>query len=257
MPGGDRHLDWEGCFNVRDLGGLPADGGRRTRRGAVVRADAVDRLTEAGWSALHDHGVRTVVDLRNEDEREPDLAPRPADLTTLHLPLDGQDAEFWARWSSGPQFATPLYYRAHVERFPELSAHPGGVLVHCVGGRDRTGQVSMLLLALVGVAPEAIVADYALSAERLRARYAWLRTEDEGPVIEDFLARQGTSASEVILATVDVGTGLLSQAELTALRERLLAPHRSGASPGPAPGSSSGSRGSRTTSVGSTSSGSP
>ncbi len=23
----ERHLDWAGCFNVRDLGGLPAAGG--------------------------------------------------------------------------------------------------------------------------------------------------------------------------------------------------------------------------------------
>ena len=30
---GERHLDWDGCFNVRDLGGLPAAGGRRTPSG--------------------------------------------------------------------------------------------------------------------------------------------------------------------------------------------------------------------------------
>jgi hypothetical protein len=45
---GERHLDWDGCFNVRDLGGLPAAGGRVTRRGAIVRADALDRLTLVG-----------------------------------------------------------------------------------------------------------------------------------------------------------------------------------------------------------------
>ena len=39
------HLDWDGCGNVRDLGGLPAADGRRTQRGALVRADALDRLT--------------------------------------------------------------------------------------------------------------------------------------------------------------------------------------------------------------------
>jgi hypothetical protein len=35
------HLRWEGCFNVRDLGGLPVAGGGRIRPGALVRADAV------------------------------------------------------------------------------------------------------------------------------------------------------------------------------------------------------------------------
>ncbi|WP_219463401.1 tyrosine-protein phosphatase, partial [Nonomuraea rhizosphaerae] len=43
-------LSWDGCHNVRDLGGLPAGPGRRTRRGAVVRSDTPDRLTEAGWA---------------------------------------------------------------------------------------------------------------------------------------------------------------------------------------------------------------
>ena len=39
-------LAWEGCVNVRDLGGLPTEDGRRTRLGGVVRADNVRRLTD-------------------------------------------------------------------------------------------------------------------------------------------------------------------------------------------------------------------
>src|SRR5688500_13118153 len=91
----ERHLDWEGCFNVRDLGGLPTRDGRVTRRGAVVRADALDGLTAAGWAALVDHGVRTVVDLRNDDERGADAAARPPGLHTVHIALDAsEDREF-------------------------------------------------------------------------------------------------------------------------------------------------------------------
>ncbi len=57
MPPPDRHLDWDGCFNVRDLGGLPAAGGGVTRWGAAVRADALDELTDAGWAALGELGA--------------------------------------------------------------------------------------------------------------------------------------------------------------------------------------------------------
>ena len=235
----DRHLDWEGCFNVRDLGGLPAAGGRRTRWGAVVRADAVDRLSAAGWSALVGHGVRTVIDLRNEDERERDAAPRPEEIVTLNLPLDGvEDTEFWDAWASGAQFATPLYYRAHLDHLPERSARviaaiararPGGVLFHCVGGRDRTGQIAMLLLALAGVEPEEIAADNGLSTERQRRHYAEVGEQDQGPEIEEFLRREGTSAREVILSTlasVDVEARLreggLRDEDTAALRARLV-----------------------------------
>jgi protein-tyrosine phosphatase len=217
-----RALAWDGCSNVRDLGGLRTEGGRETAWRAVVRSDSPDRLTAAGWEALAAYGIRTIVDLRNEDE----LGGEPAGVDYVHLPLDGvEDAEFWAEWGSGPQFGTPLYYRPHLERFPERNAaavraiaraQPGGVLFHCVGGRDRTGQVAMLLLALAGVAPEEIAADYRMSGN------------DEG---DEFLAGRGTSSTEVILETLDgldVETYLrasgVNDADLAEIRRRLSAP---------------------------------
>jgi protein-tyrosine phosphatase len=232
-----RDLDWDGCFNVRDLGGLRAANGRTTRWGAVVRADAVDRLTADGWSALHAHGVRTIVDLRNADELVPDVAPRPADVATLHVPLDGvEDTEFWDHWK---EQAPPMYYGPFLGRFPgrvvdpiRAVAHagPGGVLIHCVGGRDRTGLIAMLLLALAGVAPEDIADDHALSAERLVGLYAQSDAPNQDALIDGFLEREGTSARELILATLealDVEAYLraagLADADLATVRERLLA----------------------------------
>ncbi|HEY4917597.1 MAG TPA: tyrosine-protein phosphatase [Solirubrobacteraceae bacterium] len=66
VPHAERDLLWDGCANVRDLGGMPTQDGRETRRRAVIRADGLDRLTARGWSALVAYGVRTVIDLRNE-----------------------------------------------------------------------------------------------------------------------------------------------------------------------------------------------
>src|SRR3954470_21641164 len=184
----ERHLEWEGCFNVRDLGGLPLAGGGVTRWGAVVRADSLDDLTEAGWEALVAHGVRTVVDLRNPDERHYDSPP----VRVVHVPLDAtEDREFWDVWENGPQFGTPLYYGPHLERHPERSAAavaaiadapPGGVAFHCGGGRDRAGQGAALGLSLVGVPAAAVVADYALIDGRLTARYAARGEEDQAPL---------------------------------------------------------------------------
>ena len=238
----DRHLDWDGCFNVRDLGGLPAARGRVTRRGALVCADSLAGLTAAGWEALRAHGVRTVVDLRNDDEvAAGDAAPRPDGVATVPVPLDGvEDTEFWATWASGPQFGTPLYYGPFLERAPERTARavaaiararPGGVAVHCVGGRDRTGLVSIVVLALLGVAPEIVAADYALSARRLPARHAALRSTDDGPVLDAFLADRGTTAAALVvdlLERLDVEAllqvrGGLTPHDIAALRARLLA----------------------------------
>jgi hypothetical protein len=168
-----RQLDWDGCFNARDLGGIPIASGGATRWGAVVRDDGVDGLIAAGWSALQAHGVRTVIDLRNEDERSFGSARRPAGIDTLHLPLDAiDDSDFWEDWMHGPQFATPLYYAAHLERFPERSARvlaaiaraePGGVLVHCVSGRDRTAH-ELIVSTLASIDLEATLRRGGLTA---------------------------------------------------------------------------------------------
>jgi len=229
-----RRLEWEGAFNVRDLGGLPAAGGRRTRRGALVRADSLDGLTAEGWRAAEAHGIRTVIDLRNDDERGGRSSP-PAGIETLHLPLDAtEDREFWDVWGSGPQFGTPLYYGPHLERFPERSAavlgaiaraRPGGVVFHCAGGRDRAGQVAMLVLALAGVSNEDIAADYALSDEGVSRRCAARGQPDQVPLLAAYLAEQGTSAGAIIertLAGVDVEA--LAGSDAAALRARLLEP---------------------------------
>jgi protein tyrosine/serine phosphatase len=235
----DRHLNWDGCANVRDLGGLRTAHGRTTRRGAIVRADALDRLSAGGWAALEAHGVRTVIDLRNHDEIGADAAPRPAGLTTVHLPLDGvEDTEFWKHWHGRPEFGTPIYYRPFLDHFPGrtagvftaiASAAPGGVAIHCGIGRDRTGLITIMLLALAGVALEEITADYALSEPRVEVLLKRLGADDSLDSATTFYERSGTTAAEAItamLAELDVEAYLraagVTGEDLAAIRERLL-----------------------------------
>jgi protein-tyrosine phosphatase len=232
-----RHLDWDGCLNVRDLGGLRTADGRETRWGAVVRSDAPDQLSPKGWAALREHGIRTIVDLRNDEERAVEPEPLAAGLTMVHEPIDDiDDIEFWRYCRDNRLDGTPLYYLPFLERAGKAErcaavvaaiarAEPGGVLVHCGIGRDRTGLITLLLLALVGVSPEDIAADYELSHDRLEP----LRVGLGGPSAREALARRNTSASEVIeatLASIDVASYLrdagLGDEELRAIRARLL-----------------------------------
>ena len=241
-----RHLTWDGCVNARDLGGIPTADGRMTRWGAVVRSDSVDRLTDDGWRALKAHGIRTIVDLRNDVER--DAAPYSCELDVVHVAIeDDTDEEFVRRWRP---FSTPHYYAAALERWPGRAAaavravaraRPGGVVVHCGLGRDRTGLVTMLLLTLAGVAPEDIADDYELSAGRLppldsvallsSASLVNPRTPRQ---LEDDLAtecrrRAARSDRDAVLATLaslDVAACLrtagLDDDDLTAIRTRLV-----------------------------------
>ena len=86
----------------------------------------------------------------------------------------------------------------------------------------------MLLLALAGVAPKEIAADYVLSAARLQTRHESLGEPDQGPELDEFLTSRGTSAGELIVATLasidleaTLSRGGLTSADVGALRRRL------------------------------------
>jgi len=190
-----RDLTWDGCLNVRDLGGHPTGDGGETRFGSLVRADSVGRLSESGWQALVAYGIRTVIDLRGDHEREDD-PPGELPVDVRHVPfMEASEAE-WEEIAEQLEKldelpvadATRDAYLIFLERFkPNVGAAirtvaeapEGGVVVHCVGGKDRTGLLTALLLHVAGVPEAEIAADYALSEERLRPRHdAWLEAAE-------------------------------------------------------------------------------
>jgi protein-tyrosine phosphatase len=190
-----RTLVWDGCVNVRDLGGLPLPGGA-TRRGAVVRSDNARRLTEAGWQALVDHGVRTVVDLRWPEEIAED-PPAELPIEAVNVSLFGNlDRDYFKELDArvAPLETAERVRETYLE-FLELyrsnfaaaiaavaDAPEGGVLIHCAAGKDRTGLISALLLALAGVPEETIAEDYAESEANLAELTAkWIAEAPDDP----------------------------------------------------------------------------
>src|SRR2546422_8030783 len=93
MTATDRILRWDESYNVRDLGGLPAAGGR-IRRGAFVRADALHRLNDAGRRALAAHGIRTIIDMRAAAEaaEQPDALGAHEGVVYLNLTQQTDEA---------------------------------------------------------------------------------------------------------------------------------------------------------------------
>jgi protein-tyrosine phosphatase len=176
----NRHLEWDGCLNVRDLGGVALEGGGETQYGVLVRADNIRRLTEEGWRSLAAHGVARIIDLRWLEELDED-PPRDVDIDVVHISLLGEldpnfsddirdymavddPAGYWAAAYTrilrafAPNFARAL---AAIADAPE-----GAVVFHCAGGKDRTGLVAALALRLAGAPIEAVALDYSLSAAR-------------------------------------------------------------------------------------------
>jgi protein tyrosine/serine phosphatase len=182
-----------------------------------VRADSVRQLSDEGWRALVDHGVRTVIDLRGDDERGEDL---PADLPVevVHVPFFAASEAEWveiaeeleAAATAAPDVATATrnVYLIFLERFRSnvaaavravARAPEGAVVIHCVGGKDRTGLLSAFLLHLAGVDDEDIAADYALSEERLRPRHeAWFEAAESEEELERLRRIAQTPAASMV-----------------------------------------------------------
>lgn len=223
----NRILNWEGCNNVRDLGGMNASNGYKTRWGAVVRGDQPSRLTENGWSALYEHGIRTIVSLRTYgfDEKEhPMVVPPHPDIQVVSVEIeDVTNKEFVEKWATTDLWGTPLYWtdalnlwqHRHAAALKAIAqAQPGGVLFHCIRGYDRTGIIAFLVLALAGVSLKDITADYELSVDSVR---------------DQLLAERNTTAYEVLLETLEginlenhLLEGGLTQLDISALRTRFL-----------------------------------
>jgi protein-tyrosine phosphatase len=191
VPGRERALAWDGCLNVRDLGGFATDDGGETRFDRVVRADSVRKLSRAGWAAAVSYGISRVVDLRWREEREAD-PPAELPVEVVHVSLFGEQgsgrrAEVDRQEAAaGDDVAEKAYHYLHAlehhcRQFATAvslvaDAPAGVVLVHCEGGKDRTGLVSALLLRLAGVAAQDVAADYALSEVYLAPRHEqWLQ----------------------------------------------------------------------------------
>ncbi|MFZ0545277.1 MAG: tyrosine-protein phosphatase [Candidatus Promineifilaceae bacterium] len=240
-----RHLSWQGCYNARDLGGLPTEDGRETRWSAVIRSDILGRLTDAGWNELIDYGVRTIIDLRGPQEAEKypyDLGGNTAmsnNLTYLNLPLE----KYYPHVSEMIKKAETRgeVYCIVLDQYPDMvatvmraiaNAEPGGVVIHCHAGKDRTGTVAALLLRLAGVSAELVAADYAESQERLWPLYEELVAEAGGEDKVGFWLKP-TVTKEMMYKMLDhldaqyrgvegyLKTAGLSEREIRLLKQRL------------------------------------
>jgi protein-tyrosine phosphatase len=187
-------IELEGAVNVRDLGGLPTCDGGTTVAGRVLRSENLQELSPGDVTLLVEEiGVTTVVDLRSTNEVTIE-GPAPLDalggVRHAHHPVlkefldvsdtvkaalltEAADADR-ARYPDDPMCG---HYLGYLENRPEevigalrsIATAPGAAIVHCAAGKDRTGVIVALVLTVAGVEPEAIVADYAASEERIEA----------------------------------------------------------------------------------------
>lgn len=171
-----------GTFNVRDMGGYSAAGGRTVRWNRVFRSDDLSTVTNDGLDYLARLEIRSIVDFRDIEEREyaPDRCPdcisgiyefpiKVGNLMEL-LELNNYDAGLLLRNANKSLVRD---FNAEYASFFEVLANGDSapLLFHCSAGKDRAGFAAALFLSSLGVDRETVIQDYLPSGDNIRPKY--------------------------------------------------------------------------------------
>lgn len=179
---------------MRDLGGIPVAGEREVAPGLIYRGGALARATDADREVLfNQRGIACIVDLRCGWERNaaPDVAT--PGVENLHIPFFDQE-------KVGIEYTEPAegtkvvgrdvacnpdrFYRAlanpltagqmrrALEVIFDRACHGRPVYLHCSGGKDRAGVLSLLVLTALSASRDAILEDYLLTNVSRDKNYA-------------------------------------------------------------------------------------
>ena len=190
----------EGGCNFRDLGGYQTADGRTVRRGVIFRSGVLTYLTPADHAVIAPLGIRTIVDLRRDDEItvEPTRWAGPVEIQSWQLEESIASAQREAAWEDT---ATGDELRAWLIRsypamkdwlvrplqgiFAAILDDRTPLVFHCAAGKDRTGLCAAIILGLVGVDEQSILADFAFTDQAVDLYAFTLRHRAAGMGLTD------------------------------------------------------------------------
>ena len=219
-----------GVKNARELGGIPAAGGKKVRHGLLLRTGALYDATEEDRRILaQDYRLAWVADFRTlkEVNARPDPAFRGASFYHL-LVLDENGggmsraarsvaeqgrsdfAALLVEMARAGTFSDKSYcellftawgmeaYRA----FLDLALKNDGehaLLFHCTAGKDRTGIGAALLLSALGADREAVMEDFLLTNQYLA---------HELSLVEDYVRRSCPGGADALMPAIRATAGV-------------------------------------------------
>jgi protein-tyrosine phosphatase len=170
----NRHITFGRLHNFRDLGGYRGFAGRAVRWGRLYRSDSLSKMDDADWARFAALGIRTVIDLRYpwEIERQGRVREHAGlayhNLSVEHRPY--RQADLDPDVPTGP-FLAAKYAEVAEDGVTELrqaldvivAEETAPLVFHCASGKDRTGLLAALVLALLDVPESVIVEDFVLT----------------------------------------------------------------------------------------------
>ncbi|MGK5094660.1 tyrosine-protein phosphatase [Deltaproteobacteria bacterium TL4] len=180
----ERKIPFKGCYNFRDLGGYPTKDGRKVKWGTVFRSDQLLRLNNEDLELLESLKIKVLCDLRHEEERKKAVnrLPENNQIQSIHLPIYDERLDpglIRKKLEVDPLKGIDYHqvmidvYQDYILKFTYqfkeifnklLDSSNLPLLFHCIGGKDRTGIASVLLLSALGVPENIVLYDYILTS---------------------------------------------------------------------------------------------
>ena len=201
----ERHFKLTGCLNVRELGGYATSDGKLIRWRTLLRGDSLHKLSPESQQEMIEYGVKTIIDLRTRSEvnKEPYILSRSPEVDYLNLPLieEANFPQLMAKKTLFEHNCFMLEERAQQIReiLAVIATKQTAFVIHCAAGKDRTGIIIALLLAIANVPVVTIAQDYALSEKYLSPLYTTIREQ----AIKEGFAHMLLSSPEAIIETFD------------------------------------------------------
>ena len=221
-----------GVANFREVGGYRTEDGHTIRHGLLYRSAQLSSMTAEDRKKLLGLGIRYEIDLRTAAERAGQPShwgtQPPQVLLPFRYPNEEQNPQIAASASPGvnirqatsfvmspgataaqvSEFLNDSTARITIDHAPEIGAvmqalarEDAPALLHCSGGKDRTGVTVAVLMTLLGVPREEVYQEYLRSNDQLEIWYRQAKEKAQSSgqpydvSFELFRARSGVDRS--------------------------------------------------------------
>lgn len=188
------NLQIDGIVNIRELGGIKTEDGKKVRCGVLFRSAHLHDISIEGRKLLFkEYQLKHVVDFRDVSEciKKPDLVIPMAKyycfpvLTNLFGQEETKETKR-AFWDKNPRLLFQEIYASMATDEQALEAYRSffkvlleangeAVLWHCTQGKDRTGIAAALLLTVLGASKETIIEEYMLTNKAMQKEYVQMK----------------------------------------------------------------------------------
>lgn len=180
----EREINLKKAYNFRDLGGIPTTDGKHTKWGLIYRSGEIAELSKEDLAYMQELGLKTILDLRSDEEIEEKPDMYPANVAWKHLPIGDMgkqskmkemmktiqeaDPETFSAdelmEAASVQFVNSTNnFKILFEELLDENSERTPLLYHCTAGKDRTGFSSAFILRALGVDEQTVIDEYVLS----------------------------------------------------------------------------------------------